>query len=610
MENNFFQNNDIFQGDEINYNKNNSILNELNKYDYSSIDTIYSLLDEYFSLKDDSSLQIVKNILNTEKLNIKGALEKYTITIQSFDTINNNILINNNNSCLYEIEIILHKMYNKNNNINSIYDNSSNNNIFEENNNIKYYIKLSDITNDIRIYLKKSFEKYYKPILAITNLEAYLELNEIKKYIIKYKSTSDTKIFLEINKIFEQSNSKRNLRRSSNGITGGQIQMVNIYLKNNFNEMNNITYQKLKESRIKKYCNSVGCFYDLKNFLEIGTETLYVENLKNEFYSGYLLKAYNIDICCLVKKISNNDTFLKRKNYVFITLENIFDLNQIILEVSNTHDILKDLKINGIYIFKNLTCFIDENFNVKLGVIKLDSKKSTKMGLYYITDIKDYNNSKIKNLFYMPFNHLISLTTENNLVRSLQKYLININSVMYVNAHMINNNIFYEGCLIGSDGTSSGFFLIEQDCVRNLFKFNAEFDNYIRNKLYQEKKFQIFPGRNDYNFDDYNITKVYGSQVVIIGSPKMNRLMEISAQDMYESISELNKYSNQNKEKRIEGFLEFDTKLTKIEFSMINGSFSRKSDKLEKIPYIKSSFLFDMDDYMKLIQTDNKINKI
>ena len=494
--------------------------------------------------------------------------------------------------------------------INSIYDNSSNNNIFEENNIIKYYIKLSDITNDIRIYLKKSFEKYYKPILAITNLEAYLELNEIKKYIIKYKSTSDTKIFLEINKIFEQSNSKRNLRRSSNGITGGQIQMVNIYLKNNFNEMNNITYQKLKESRIKKYCNSVGCFYDLKNFLEIGTETLYVENLKNEFYSGYLLKAYNIDICCLVKKISNNDTFLKRKNYVFITLENIFDLNQIILEVSNTHDILKDLKINGIYIFKNLTCFIDENFNVKLGVIKLDSKKSTKMGLYYITDIKDYNNSKIKNLFYMPFNHLISLTTENNLVRSLQKYLININSVMYVNAHMINNNIFYEGCLIGSDGTSSGFFLIEQDCVRNLFKFNAEFDNYIRNKLYQEKKFQIFPGRNDYNFDDYNITKVYGSQVVIIGSPKMNRLMEISAQDMYESISELNKYSNQNKEKRIEGFLEFDTKLTKIEFSMINGSFSRKSDKLEKIPYIKSSFLFDMDDYMKLIQTDNKINKI
>jgi hypothetical protein len=228
----------------------------------------------------------------------------------------------------------------------------------------------------------------------------------------------------------------------------------------------------------------------------------------------------------------------------------------------------------------------------------------------HITDIKDYNNSKIKNLFHMPFNHLISLTTENNLVRSLQKYLININSVMYINAHMINNNIFYEGCLIGSDGTSSGFFLIEQDCVRNLFKFNAEFDNYIRNKLYQEKKFQIFPGRNDYNFNENIITKVYGNQVVIIGAPKMNRLMEISAQDMYDSISELNKYSNQNKEKRIEGFLEFDTKLTKIEFSMINGSFSRKSDKLEKIPYIKTSFLFDMDDYIKLIQIDNKINKI
>ena len=50
--------------------------------------------------------------------------------------------------------------------------------------------------------------------------------------------------------------------------------------------------------------------------------------------------------------------------------------------------------------------------------------------------------------------------------------------------------------------------------------------------------------------------------------------------------------------------------MTKFEFSMINGSFSRKSEKLEKIPYIKSSYLFDMDDYIKLIQNDNKINKI
>ena len=258
MENNFFQNNDIFQGDEISYNKNNSLLNELNKYDFSSIETVYSLLDDYFSLKDDSSLQIAKNKLNSEKLNIKGALEKYTINIQSFDNINENIFINNS-GYLYEIEIILRKINIKNNNINTFYDGNNN----EENNN-KYYIKLTNITNDIRIYLKKSFERYYKPILAITNLEAYLELNEIKKYIIKFKNTNETKIFLEINKIFEQSNSKKNLRRSSNGITGGQIQMVNIYLKNNFNEMKSINYQKLKESRIKKYCNSVGCFYDIK----------------------------------------------------------------------------------------------------------------------------------------------------------------------------------------------------------------------------------------------------------------------------------------------------------------------------------------------------------
>ena len=181
---------------------------------------------------------------------------------------------------------------------------------------------------------------------------------------------------------------------------------------------------------------------------------------------------------------------------------------------------------------------------------------------------------------------------------------------MYLNAHMINNNIFYEGCIIGSDGTSSGFFLIEHDCVKRLFKFDSDFDNYIRNQLYQEKKYQIFTGRKDYNFNEYNLLKVYGSQVVIIGVPKMNRLMEMPAQEMYDSITNLNNYSSYNKEKRIEGLLEFDTRLTKIEFSMINGSFSRKSDKLEKIPYIKTSFLFDMDDYMKLIEEDNKINKI
>ena len=601
MENNFFQqNNDIFQVDELK--KANSLQTELNKYNFSPIEDVYSLLDDYFSSKDDSSLQIAKNKLNSEKFNIKGTLEKYNINIQPFDNVNENIFQNNNNSTLFEIEIILRKVNIKNNNSPSFIDNN------EENNN-KYYLKLSNITNEIKVDLKKYFDRYYKPILAITNLEACLEQNELKKNIIQFKNTNDTKIFVEINKIFEQFNSKKNLRRAGNSINGGQIQMVNIYLKNNFKEMKNISYQKLKENRIKKYCNSVGCFYDIKNFLEIATETLYVENLKNEFYSGYLLKTYNIDICCLVKKISNNDTYLKRKNFVFITLENIFDLNQIILEVSNTHDILKDLKLNGIYIFKNLTCFIDENFNVKLGVIKLDSKKSTKIGLYYITDINEYNNFKIKNLFYMPFNHLITLTNENYLIRSLQKYLICINSLMYLNAHIINNNIFYEGCIIGSDGTSSGFFLIEHDCVKNLFKFDDDFDNYIRNKLYQEKKYQLFPVKNDYNFNEFNLLKVYGSQVVILGVPKMNRLMEMQAQEMYDSISNLKLSSDKSKEKRIEELLEFDTKLTKIEFSMINGSFSRKSKKLEKIPYIKSSFLFYMDDYLKLVQND-KTDKI
>jgi len=575
MENNFSnQYNEYFQGEEINnnYNKNNLLLNELNNIDFSSVENLYSLLDGYFLLKDDSSLQSIKNKLNNEKFNIKGNLEKYSINnAQILDEITNN----NEN---IEIEIILKKINNRN--------------ISEEYNN-KYYIKLTNINKEFKNYLICSFKRYYNPILVMTNLEAVLELNEIKKYIIKFKNTKKSKIYIEINKIFEQNNSKLNKIRL-----------------NDINEMKYISYQKLNENQIKKFCISNECFYDIKNLLDIGTETLYVENLKNEYFSGYLLKAYNVNTCCLVKKICNNDGYIKRKNIIQIILENIFDLNQIILEAPNTHEVLKDLKVNGIYIFKNLSCFIDENFNVKLGVIQLDSNKSTKIGLYYITDIKEYNKYKIKNLYNIFFSHLISLTTENKLVRSLQKYLITINSVMYINAHMINNNIIYEGCLVGSDGTSSGFFLIEQDSVKNLFKFDSEFDNYIKNKLYQEKKFQIFPGRSDYNFNEYTILKVYGSQVVIVGTPKMNRLMELSAQDMYDSISELKKYFGANREQRLEGFLEFDTRLTKTEFSMINGSFSRKSDKLEKIPYIKSSFVFDIDDYLKLTQNDSFINKI
>ena len=62
-----------------------------------------------------------------------------------------------------------------------------NKNIIEESNN-KYYIKLTNINKEFKNYLSYAFKKYYNPILVITNLEAFLELNEIKKYIIKFKN--------------------------------------------------------------------------------------------------------------------------------------------------------------------------------------------------------------------------------------------------------------------------------------------------------------------------------------------------------------------------------------------------------------------------------------
>ena len=192
MENNFSQQyNEYFQGEDIsmNYNKNNLILNELNNLDFSSVEFLYSLLDDYFSLKDDNSLQIIKNKLNNEKFNIKGTLEKYSLNVQMMEeTLNNNDI--NNNENLYEIEIILKRINNRNN--------------FDESINNKYYIKLININKEYKNYLICAFKKYYNPILVLTNLEAVLELNEIKKYIIKFKNTNNSKIFIEINKIFEQ----------------------------------------------------------------------------------------------------------------------------------------------------------------------------------------------------------------------------------------------------------------------------------------------------------------------------------------------------------------------------------------------------------------------
>ena len=214
MENNFSQQyNNFLSGEEINcnYNKNNILLNELNNYDFVSVEILYSLLDDYFSLKDDSSLQIVKNKLNNEKFNIKGTLEKYSINNQISENINGEDIFNNEN--VYEIEIILKKI------------NNNNRNALEENNN-KYFIKLTNINKEFKNYLSFIFRKYYNPILVMTNMEVILELNEIKKYIIKFKNTKQSKIYIEINKIFEQINSKSTKTRI-----------------NNINEMKSIRFQ-------------------------------------------------------------------------------------------------------------------------------------------------------------------------------------------------------------------------------------------------------------------------------------------------------------------------------------------------------------------------------
>ena len=317
---------------------------------------------------------------------------------------------------------------------------------------------------------------------------------------------------------------------------------------------------------------------DFKKYLEIEVDTLYIENLKYEYGHCNIVKKFNINICCIVKNIKED----KRKKVFNVILENLFDLNYIILEIPKNNKIMNDLYINCIYIFVNLVIFIDENMNIKL---TLEKNKTEKVFLYFLIDPEKYINKKLSDfLIQNNFSQLIELVSQNKLIRTKKKYFVNIDKIIciYLYANESNDIIKYEGLLQCSDGTSSTILKIKGNNILDLNKLKIDLNNNNINGHKIDNKIRIYPLLKDY------------IQIVIIGNPIMEYIKDLPIEYIYEDINMLKK-SNDN-------LINFDIKLTKDEYCILNGSFSKNSSLITPIPIIQVNNFFALDEYISLIQ--------
>ena len=95
-------------------------------------------------------------------------------------------------------------------------------------------------------------------------------------------------------------------------------------------------------------------FFKLQ-YLEINSESLYLENLKDEFPHINSHFQNNINLCCSVESINRD----KNSKLINVILENIFDLNSIILEISQNDEIFQNLYVNCVYLFINFYHFVE-----------------------------------------------------------------------------------------------------------------------------------------------------------------------------------------------------------------------------------------------------------
>jgi len=558
-----YSNSKFFSIEDYNTKRNIELKSLLSKLNFDKLDEIVTLLNLLQqNKKDKETLNMIKANIDVNNYNIKGILIRKKESLSFINKYTDKFL----EGLKYDINYELFKITEEDNNK-------------KGNKKIKYSIILSNINEDIKKLLDKYLINFNKPVLLFTNLKAKLELDKFNNYSFLFKSTYKTKVYMEKNKIDDLRNSKYHFVP-----TGIYID----YLKSNeFAYIQWINTQKLFSQKDNKFkdCfikgNDFKIILDLKALLEIDTETLYIENLENGFMHCYPLEKNNINLCCFVKSIFEN----KKRKMMIITLENLFDLNSIILELPKNDEILDNLEINCIYLFLNFVIFIDEKMNIKLKNI---NEKSKTIFLYFLTDPEKYNNKKINDLFIQTnFSQLLPLITTNKIVRYLQKYIVNVEKINYINLYFSkdeNEIKNYEGCIQCSDGTCSGFFYIKGKDISELKKLKININQYNIDKI-DSNKTTIFP-----NVDD-NIK----NQLIIIGYPMMEGRKEISFLELYENINDLK--DDRDPEKN---FFKFDLLLSKNEFTVINGSFLKRSKHLEAVPIIKVMKLITLEEYIHL----------
>ena len=550
-------------------NKQNAILkNEIHNIKYENLDELFFFLEQ--SIKNTNNLAALKPInerieLNT--YNIKGILTSFNYSHSSINKYTELFI----DALKYDIKLELYKISNCINNKLS----------FPEK--IKYDILISNLNKENKDYIEKIFLNHYRPVFVITNLEATLVRDKGFGNIgILFRNTYQTKIYMEINKNKDVQKSKYNFIPS--GI------YIDYFKSNEFSYMDWISTEKLffgrknktKMKSVKNYNFEIDI--DLKTYLEIETDSLYVENIKDEFLHFNPLKNERINICCYVKSITED----KRKKIYNVNLENLYDLNNIILEIPKDSKIMDKLYVNCIYIFINLIIFIDENMNIRLTIQKNQNEKTELIFVYLLIDTEKYYNKKLNDfLIHNQFSQLLPVVSQNKIIRIMQKYLVIIDKIYFFNLYLNESKeISYDGLVHCSDGTSTALLRIAGNNILDLKKLSIKLSNNIYHQLNLEKNARLCTSLN-------NII-----QLIIIGNPVMENVKELSFLEIYDDINLL------KNSKSYTDLITFDLLLVKNEYKNINGALSKYSTNLEIFPVIKVNNLFTLEEYINIIETE------
>ena len=550
-------------------NKQNAILkNEIHNIKYENLDELFFFLEQ--SIKNTNNLASFKPInerieLNT--YNIKGILTSFNYSPSSINKYTELFI----DALKYDIKLELYKISNCINNKLS----------FPEK--IKYDILISNLNKENKDYIEKIFLNHYRPVFVITNLEATLVRDKGFGNIgILFRNTYQTKIYMEINKNKDDQKSKYNFIPS--GI------YIDYFKSNEFSYMDWISTEKLffgrknktKMKSVKNYNFEIDI--DLKTYLEIETDSLYVENIKDEFLHFNPLKNERINICCYVKSITED----KRKKIYNVNLENLYDLNNIILEIPKESKIMDKLYVNCIYIFINLIIFIDENMNIRLTIQKNQNEKTELIFVYLLIDREKYYNKKLNDfLIHNQFSQLLPVVSQNKIIRIMQKYLVIIDKIYFFNLYLNESKeISYDGLVHCSDGTSTALLRIAGNNILDLKKLSIKLSNNIYHQLNLEKHARLCTSLN-------NII-----QLIIIGNPVMENVKELSFLEIYDDINLL------KNSKSYTDLITFDLLLVKNEYKNINGALSKYSTNLEIFPVIKVNNLFTLEEYINIIETE------